>query len=175
MPQINISDATFQRLQKHAEPLVDDIESVINRLIDDKENKATPTPTSGPKDFSGKTPDLTYTKLLSATVGGKTLQPAETTWNQVLVEAINQAAEKLNDKAALLQLVVVNRVDGEKTDHGYRYLPKAGVSVQGQDAKGAWKGASHILRSLKIPGEVVFIWYDNEKAAHPNQSGKILV
>jgi hypothetical protein len=173
-PQINISASTFSRLQKYAVPLVDDIDAVINKVMDLAESKqATPTPTGNVKDFSaGAAPSLTFTKLLSAEIGGKTLGKNETTWNHLLIEAITQAAAKLNDVDALKRLIIVNHVVGKKEDQGYRHIPAAGVSVQGQDAVGAWKATSHILKSLHIPAEVVFVWYDHEKALHPGLTGK---
>jgi hypothetical protein len=176
-PQIMISPATFARLQKYAEPLIDDIDTVINKVVDLAENKqGSPTPIANVKDFSGgNPPNLTFTKLLSAEVSGKTLGKSETTWNHFLVEVIKQAAAKLNDVNALKRLIIVNSVLGKKEDQGYRHIAEAGVSVQGQDAVGAWKAASHILKSMHIPGEVLFVWHDNEKAVHPNQTGKLSV
>jgi hypothetical protein len=93
----------------------------------------------------------------------------------MLIEVIKQAAAKLNDVNALKRLIIVNSVVGKKEDQGYRHIPEAGVSVQGQDAMGAWKAASHLLKSMHIAGEVVFVWHDNEKSAHPNQTGKLSV
>jgi hypothetical protein len=164
-------------MQKFAEPLIDDLDSVLNKIMDIAEGKQNaPTPTANVKDFSGgNPPNLTFTKLLSAEVGGKVLSKTETTWNHMLIEVIKQAAAKLNDVSALKRLIIVNSVVGKKEDQGYRHIPEAGVSVQGQDAIGAWKAASHILKSMHISGEVVFVWYDNEKAAHPNQTGKLSV
>jgi hypothetical protein len=173
-PQITISPATFGRLQKYAVPLIDDIDTVINKVMDLAESKqGAPSPTGNVKDFSaGATPNLTFTKLLSAEVGGKMLGKTETTWNHLLIETITQAAARLKDVNALKQLMIVNHVAGKKEEQGYRYIPAAGVSVQGQDAVGAWKATSHILKSLHVPAEVVFVWYDNEKAAHPGLTGK---
>lgn len=176
-PQVNIAPATFTRVQKFAEPLVDDLDSVLNKIMDIAEGKLnTPTPTANVKDFSsGNAPNLTFTKLLSAEVGGKVLGKSETTWNHLLIEVIKQAAAKLNDVNALKRLIIVNSVVGKKEENGYRHIPEAGVSVQGQDAIGAWKAVSHILKSMHIPGEVVFVWHDNEKAAYPNQTGKLSI
>jgi hypothetical protein len=165
------------RVQKFAEPLVDDLDSVLNKIMDIAEGKqGAPSPTGTVKDFSGgNAPNLTFTKLLSAEVGGKILPKNETTWNHMLIEVIKQAAAKLNDAHALKRLIIVNSTVGKKEDQGYRHIPGVGLSVQGQDAIGAWKAASHILKSMHIPGEVVFVWYDNQKAAHPNQTGKLSV
>ena len=176
-PQVNIAPATFARVQKFAEPLVDDLDSVLNKIMDIAEGKQNaPAPTGNVKDFSGgHPPSLTFTKLLSAEIAGKVLPKTETTWNHMLVEVIKQAAAKLKDVNALKRLIIVNSVVGKKEDQGYRHIPEADLSVQGQDAIGAWKAASHILKSMHIAGEVVFVWYDNEKAAHPGQTGKFTV
>jgi hypothetical protein len=172
-PQVTLSAETFGRLQRFAEPLVDDIESVINRLIDHYEIKqGSPIPATTAKEYGGGTaPNLTHTKLLSAEIGGKTL--AKVDWNALLVEAVVQAAKKLNDAEELATLIIVKRVVGQKEDMGYRFIDAAGVSVQGQDANGAWKATAHIAKTLHMPVKVLFMWYDNEKAANPGQTGKL--
>lgn len=178
MAQITIADKTVTRLQKHAVPLVDDFDSVINRLIDEKEGKSpsTSSPSANVMEFAdGKAPSLTHTKMLSAQVGSKPLPPSGTNWNRLFDEVILQAAAKLKDAKALKQLIIVNHVLGKKEDQGYRYLAKAGVSVQGQDAAAAWKATSHILKALHMSAEVVFMWYDNDKAAHPGKTAKLTV
>ncbi len=107
-----------------------------------------------PKDFSGgPPPNLTYTKLLSAEIGGKALGKADTHWNGLLAEAVIQAAEKLKDANALKQLIIVNHVIGRKEDQGYRFLASAGISVQRQDAINAWKAVSHIAKTLFMPSQ----------------------
>ena len=141
------------------------------------ENTAT-TPSLGAKvmEFAdGKVPNLTHTKMLSAQVNGKPLPPSATNWNRLLDEVILQAAAKLKDPKALAQLIIVNHFVGKKEDQGYRHLVKAGISVQGQDAEAAWKATVHILKSLGMSAEVAFLWYDNDKAAHPGQTGKLTV
>jgi hypothetical protein len=141
-----------------------------------KERKPAPSDVPGAKDFSdGKVPDLTHTKMLSAHLDGKLLPPATTNWNRLLDEVILLAAARLKDAKALAELMTVNHVVGKKEEQGYRYIAKAGISVQGQDAAEAWKAASYILKKLHIPAEVVFMWYDNDKAAHPGQTGKLVV
>lgn len=173
-PMVQLSATTFARLQKFAEPLVDDIESVINKLADHYEGETATAPTA--TDFSGgAVPNLTHTKVLSADVAAAPLKKAEANWNGIMDHLILKAAAKLNDLEALREVVIANHVVGEKTDQGYRYLPGAGISVQGQDANSAWKTTAHLARALHLPVRVLFMWYDNEKAAHPGQTGKLAV
>ena len=64
------------------------------------------------------------------------------------------AAAKVKGQDALKQLIIVNHVAGKKEYIGYRYIPSANVSVQGQDAVGAWKATAHILKARAAhPGE----------------------
>ena len=174
MPTIDVSDATFFRLQQHAQPLIDTSETVITKLLDFIEEESQCAPTNiGAKDYGISAPNLTHTKVLYIDVGQKTLAKSDTNWNGLLNEIIIQAALKVKDVNVLKKLVVIPCVVGEKNEAGYRHLEKAGVSVQGQDANAAWKAAAHIAKALKIPLEVFFMWYDNEKAAHPGQTGKL--
>src|SRR4051812_30609479 len=111
-PQIQLSPATFARLQKYAEPLVDDIESVINKIIDSHESKGGATPPSPPpgaKDYGSTPPNLTHTKVLSMEIGGKVLDKSAG-WNGLLNEAILQAAAKLDDLQALKELLIIPHV-----------------------------------------------------------------
>jgi hypothetical protein len=171
-PQVNISPVTFGRLQRCAEPLVDDIESVINKLLDHYENKqGTRTPVTAAKIDAGTTPNLAWAKLLSGEVGGKPLKKVD--WNALLIEAVEQAAEKVQTPEEVAELIIVPRVLGEKTDSGYRFIPSADVSIQGQDSNGAWKATAHIAKTLNMPVKVFFRWYENEKASNPGQTGKL--
>jgi hypothetical protein len=172
-PSINVTDPTFARLQKFAKPLIDTPESVIIRLMDAFEKKQSVSPPNGAKEYgAGAAPNLTHTKVLSIELNGTDCPKSETNWNRLLDDVINQAAKKLKDVTALKELLVVNHVIGKKEDQGYRYLASAGISVQGQDANSAWKAVAHIIKSMNFSCRVIFMWYDNDKAAHPGQTGK---
>lgn len=174
-PQVAISAGTFARLQRCAEPLVDDIESVINKLIDNFEKKPdVPTPVPTTKDYSViSPPDLAWTKLLSAEVAGQPLTKVD--WNALLITMVEAAATKAQPGQEVADLVIVNRVVGSKTNNGYRHVPAANVSVQGQDSNACWKAVAHIANKLNVPVKVSFRWYDNEKAAKPNETGYLSV
>ena len=91
MPTVEISDATFRRLQAHAKPLVDTTDSVIDRLLDYFEDAHPDTPAGttavedparlirfAPHDL----PSLTHTKLRKAVFDGREL--ARPNWNELV-------------------------------------------------------------------------------------------
>jgi hypothetical protein len=74
----------------------------------------------------------------------------------------------LNDEAMF-------RAAGRKEDEGYRFMPEIGLSIQGQDANSAWRGARHIARQLGIPVETEFLWRHKEGAAFPGVTGRLSI
>ncbi len=179
-PSVDLTASTFTRLQAHAVPLVDTIESVINRLLDAYETKGgTPVPATDDgeggnlRQFSPNTPpDLTHTKVLAIELGGKPLARGEANWNGLLNAAVRLAKAKAKSSAELKKLVSVNFVEGRKSDEGYRFLSDIGLSVQGQDANGAWRGACHVAQQLGCKLNATFIWRDKEGAAFPGVTGQ---
>lgn len=174
-PLIEVSEKTYELLEELAQPFVDkNPEDVIVRLIEEKKAATESAPgTSGERVYSGTAPNLSHTKLLSATIDGRRM--ISPNWNNLMNQAIHKAANKLNDPQAVSKLLVVNHIVGHKSDNGYTDLSAAGISVQGQDSNNAWKAASHIYKALGISAEVVFTWNDNPKAANPGQVGKFVI
>jgi hypothetical protein len=173
-PQVDLTQSTFLELQKLAEPFVDKTpEDVIIKLIHAYKGSAPPNSPVGPKDYSGLVPNLGHTKVLSARLNG--IEMEQPNWNRFLDRVILDAAKKLKNPRALKDLIVVNCVEGKKEDQGYHFLDAAGVSVQGQDSNGAWKGIAHLAKAMKFSAEVVFVWLDNPKAANAGQTGKLTV
>jgi len=72
-------------------------------------------------------------------------------------------------------LLTVNFVHGKRESGGYKYIPDAGISVQGQDANAAWRQTYRLASSFGISVEVEFAWQDNEKAAMPNTAGHLYI
>ncbi len=177
-----LSSATIERLQKHAKPFVDTVDTVVNRLLDAYEG-AQPSQdddsdivTDGNiRDFSNQNPvpDLTHTKVLLAEFNRTKFPSSETTWNSLLNETIRFARRAAKSDDEFKRLVTVNWVKGRREDGGYRYLPDVDLSVQGQDANAAWRGASYIARQLGRPIEVIFTWRTKEAAAHPGVTGRL--
>jgi hypothetical protein len=181
-----LSPQTFARLQTHAVPLVDNIESVINRLVDYYEAKSgAPAPAAASegegaheqaREFAPTTPpNLTHTKVLSVELCGKRLDHSQTNWNSLLVATIREAKLRTKSADELKQLVMVNFVNAEKNEDGYRFVSDIGISVQQQDANAAWRAACHIAQQLRIPLLVTFAWRQKEGAAFPGLIGHLSV
>jgi hypothetical protein len=162
---------------------VDNIESVIARLLDSHE-KAHPSlaaakPSDAAPEWGGRVfsaaspPDLTHTKVLQIKVGGTPL--GKVTWNGLLFEMLRRAKSRISNGDDARRLILVNFVSSRKEDEGYRFIPEIGLSVQGQDANSAWRGACHIARQLGIPIEVEFLWRHKDGAAFPGVTGKLSV
>jgi hypothetical protein len=118
-------------------------------------------------------PKLTFTKVVAASFNGKAVKHAS--WNRLLDTALNYAANEISNFEKLQNIAAVNMVRGKKTDEGYRYIPEANLSVQGQKANLAWRGVILIAQSLKCSVEVSFIWRNKEGAEHPGKTGVMKV
>lgn len=177
VPTVELSTQTFARLQAHAVPLVDNIETVINRLIDSYETKGgarSEVPASAGKVRSlnpTSPPSLTHTKVLSIEFCGRPFEYSQATWNGLLNVAVREAKARAKSSAELKQLITIPFLEGQKTDEGYRVLPGTGLSIQGQDANGAWRAACHISRMLGLQLTATFVWRDKEGAAFPGETG----
>lgn len=182
-PSVELSPATFIRLQAHAVPLVDTIESVINRLLDGYETKGSVL--GGMDEGSGSSnvrqfnplvpPDLTHTKVLAVEFDGKPFERGEVSWNGVLRAGVRKAKATAKSTAELKRLVSANFVEGSKTDDGYRFLSDVGLSVQQQESNSAWRAACHIAQQLGCPLNVTFVWRDKEGAAFPGVTGQFSI
>ncbi len=172
---VSLSSATFTRLQALAEPLVDTIETVINRALDALEaSKSEPRevlPEGAERFNPAGPPSLSYTTVKSALLEGKRLPPAETYWNTLMYACIRAAAAKGKTPQEIDKLVLVPSVVGKKEAGGFRFIEEAGISVQGQDANSAWRATHRIATALGLSVEVVFMWQQNPKAASPGKLG----
>lgn len=178
-PDDRIPSIVFQRLQKHAVPLVDSLESVLTRVLDfyEANNGGGPeediSPDGSIRDFPpGAQTNLTHTKILSAQFNRVRLSKADLTWNALLHEAIRVAYAKTKKHEDLVAIIPANFVFGKKENDGYRYLPDINLSVQGQDANGAWRCAYQLSKEFGIPFEIVFMWRQKNEAAHPGVTGR---
>jgi hypothetical protein len=186
MPQINVSQSLFTQLQTIAEPFVDTPETVIQKCVEFYLSNATghkttaksgdsPAPPGGPMVFQpDNPPDLTFTRPMSIKLEGKTFDKGSLYWNPLLFELVRMAGLKGVKGEQLKHMLLCNFVDGEAdASQGYRYIREAGLSVQGQAANPAWKTIYHLVRTLSLSLDVVFIWDDKPKAAFPGKTARM--
>jgi hypothetical protein len=173
--EIAISEALDQRIKSHAKPLEDTYESVISRAFDALE-QASGVASDAARPFNpAKAPSLTFTKPLSIVLNGEELDKSDLYWNNLMYAVVRQAALEGVTGEQLNRLMVVNSTVGEKNDHGYQYVPEAKISVQGQDANGAWKQIYALATAFDFSVNVVWAWNENDKAALPGQKGSFTI
>ena len=179
MPEISIEQSTFERLQSHAKPLVDTVDSVINRGLDALERlEAQPTPVGNGQDNERiidprSLPNLTHTKILDTAIDGE--RPSRPNWNALLDEMLRRGMTHFSSFEKLRQACPVNIVQGKKDDEGYGYLPEIDISVQGQDSNGACRGIVTLAQRLGIGLDISFMWRLKDKAAFPGQRGRLTI
>lgn len=178
MPEIAIQDSTFERLQRHAKPLVDTIDTVMNRALDALEQAtAGPSGGSGPEAATERRidprtlPNLRHTKVLDASIEGQPL--AKANWNLLLDEILRRAMKRVGTFEKVRQLCPVNIMKGRKDDEGFSYLADIDLSVQGQDANGACRGIVAAAQGLGLTVSIGFMWRHKEGAAHPGERARI--
>lgn len=183
-PQITISQSLLDKLKGLAEPFVDTPESVVTKCVDFYVASHGGVSATPPKPQNAETsamafpadaaPDLTFTRPLSIKLDGVNIDKKDLYWNALMLDVVAKAAAKLKSPDRLKQLILVNYVEGEGPhDKGYRYIPEAKLSVQGQDANAAWKATIHIIKAIHMNIEVVFMWENKDKAAYPGKIGRM--
>lgn len=185
MPQIEISTVTFKRLQNFAEPLVDDIGSVLERIVDHYEKTHGPTrpplppplprtgTTKNPRNFAaGDPPTLTFTKIKKGSFGGRDIGERPK-WADLVRISLERGFTQLGGFDELRRATDARIVNGIKTDEGYSPLGDLGFSVQGVDAQEAWRIAYGLAKRLLLDIEVVFEWREKEEAAFPGAVGRM--
>jgi hypothetical protein len=185
--QIEIPEALFARLQKHATPLVDTPSSVIERWADFYEEQNTRSISlansniSDSKHSVGDNPQpmrqLSAERppsLLHTRVRGQFGAIPFSNWNDLVRIAHVQAfKEKAQCFDALRKVTRAQIKEGRYSSEGYHHVPEIGVSIQGVDADRAWEYALRLAIYLKTPLQAEVEWRHNDKAAHPGECAVI--
>lgn len=179
MVDISIQETTFERLQRHARPLLDTTDSVVNRALDALErlegvSAATVGRTEPERRIDPRRlPDLKHTKVLDAEIEGVTIPKPH--WNLLLDTILIEAMRQVSDFSKLRQLCPVNMVQQRKEDEGYKYLGEIGISVQGQDANAACRAVLTTAQALGLGVEIGFMWRPKDGAAHPGERARLVI
>lgn len=180
MPEVQIQISTYERLQRHAKPFVDTPETVIIRALDALEQLAgeaeqTPSsPAAVERQIDPRAlPNLTHTKILTASMDGKTISKAN--WNLLLDEVLRCAMKRLGSHEKVRQFCPINMVKGRKEDEGYGYLPDIDISVQGLDANGACRAIVTCVQGLGLGLDVTLMWRHKDSAAYPGERARLQI
>ena len=190
MPDVTISSATVARLQKIATPLVDSYDTVIQRLLDAYE-------TSNVFDIPGTTdaglgqpikddggmmlfnwrnpPSLAHTTIREVNLNGEQFEKSDNFWNNIMFALIRAAHKHGKTTDQLNNLLFVNHQIGKKDDHGYKFMPDVGLSVQGQNSDNAFRQAYTLAEHMKFKLDVFFRWQNKPEAAFPSRSGAFTI
>ena len=178
MPVITIEEATFERLQRNAKPLVDTTDMVVNRALDALEYGEDLVSSAGgrrspvERQIDPKAlPNLTHTKVLDASLNGERI--TKPNWNLLLERVLVYAMALLADFDELRSLCPANIVQGRKEDEGYRHLANINVSFQGMSANDACAALVIAAQNLRVEVEVVFVWRTRKGAAHPGEKARL--
>jgi hypothetical protein len=178
MPTVTISQSNFSRLQKASTPLVDDLDSVLAKILDVYEAGKPPADSSDTavaEDMSVRSypadnpPPLTYTTINSVKIDGADF--GNRWWNPILFEVIARAAKKMG-KDELKPFLDVNYKEGKHEK--FQYIKDADISVQGRDSNLCWRSIMRVAKAAKIPLEVDFTWQDQPTAAFPGRIGRFV-
>ncbi|WP_040818139.1 T4SS efffector SepA family protein [Litoreibacter arenae] len=169
MPNIEISDADFLRLQAIAVPLVDTPASVVSGLLDMHESQ-----TIGgekPKNVQvygfDSPPPLVHVKFISGMIGLH--QPEKQNWDSMVNLSVKLTHKQEKSVERLAKILDLNITDGFKDDEGYKYLPDLKLSYQGVSAKHAAKVIGNAARFLNEDARVDFVWRQKDGAFAPGQ------
>jgi|GEM_PF-1067453 len=178
MPDISIEQSTFERLQRHARPLVDTTDTVVNRALDALENHGKGVASLGENSSTSEhlvdplnLPNLTHTKVLDASLDGQRVTKAN--WNLLLDKLLIRAMKQLRDLDELHRLFRVNMVQGCKEDEGYRHIAEINVWVQRLSANNACGALVIAAQRLRLELQVDFMWRDREGAACPGEKARL--
>ncbi len=183
MPVVRVSDAAFMDLKLLSKWLETKtpgatIEEIISRSMDDlglvqgasaEAHVGGELPAAGAPMTFKKTPGLSFTKVLTAKVDG--IPVPNPKWGTVLTKTIGAVLKTGLNAEALVRDLQINARSDQYEEHGYKYQPEVGLSIQGQSAPDAWREISRLANKWQIPVEVEFQWRENPKAQHPGRLG----
>lgn len=178
MHNISIETETFERLQSHAQPLVDTVDAVVNRALDAMEHSMVKGGHENTVRIEREVdpdslPDLKHTKVITAKLADEDI--ARPNWNRLLDRMIVRTMLEVGDLDELRRRCPANMVRGRKSVEGYHHLPEVDISVQGLSANEACAALTVTGRGLGIGMEIVFLWREKEGSVYPGERGRLQV
>ena len=176
MPKHEISDFAFKYLKVMAEPLVDTVETALDKLILEHQSFfGEPSRTEKINESNtyrrANLPDVKFTAIDAATVGGK---PCKASWNHILEATIAACATKGTLREDIKAILDANVFLGKRSDTGFRYVAEADISIQGLEANRAAHNILKLADRFDVSARIEVAWPSMSKGAHPG-STKTLV
>jgi hypothetical protein len=182
MPVVRVNDATFVDLStlktwfgtKTPSETIDHlVREMMNQLGMERDDKVEAEATISADDVMvfDSAPSLLFTKPLSASVNGRSVQSPR--WSAILLTTIAQLKEKGFEGEKLASALNVPAKTVPYEEEGFKYHADLGISVQGQSASDAWKEIDRIAKRWSIPVFVEFWWRQNAKAQFPGRTGRL--
>jgi hypothetical protein len=182
VPNIQITDETFQLLQNEAIPLIDSIDSVIKRALDalnalqteDRKTqlnqevelsieKATPEVT---RYSATKIPPLKFATMVECTIDGEIAPQRQLGWNTILDSLVRRCGPLNLSASKLSELTEAPFMQGKYHAKGYRFIEEANVSYQGLNSDRAALASFRIAKKIGISLKVKFKWPHDKPEAH---------
>ena len=114
--------------------------------------------------------DLTFTRINHGRFGSEVANK----WNNLVRAGISAAVNNRYGIAELQRCGDLPVCEGRKTDEGYSPVQGTNLSVRGMSANDAWRNALALARTLKCEIRVDFHWRNKDRAAHPNEAGRLV-
>lgn len=176
---IEVSDSTFEQMQKAAVPLEDDVDSLLDRVFSfylehhGDNSKSTATTEDGEvRTLNPHAPDdLRHTKIRWGRFNDRRISGRN--WSHLVETAHELVAERSQSFDEIQRITPFNVREDTYEERGYHYFPGAGLSVQYKSAPDVWDGCLKIAEDLEVPIEVEFEWLNKESASHPGEIGKL--
>ena len=182
MPVLRLNDATFADLSTlktwyGTKTPNDTIDRIVREALeqlgmerDEEPPASVATSSEGVMEFT-KTPGLSFTKPLSASINGRAVPHPN--WSSLLLTMVKQLKAKGFDSEKLADALHVPAKNGRYEEEGFKFHSTLGISIQGQSAADAWKEIDRISKKWSIPVEIEFWWRKNAKAQFPGKTGRI--
>lgn len=179
MPQVEVTQSTFDRLQRQAALHSITVDEIINRCVSDLETAYVPLPHPWPIKVQeiyidpDNLPSMKHTNILDATIDGRRIR--KPLWNSIMSQMIINALKNFVDFNELQSICPIGMTYGHKSDQGYVYIPEVGLSLQGQTAQVACETIIALSRRMNTSLEIHFMWRAKEGAFYPGQRGRLLM
>jgi len=167
------TDERIENLERELQALRAELATGLTTLATGLTTLATGLTTrQGPKEgmvFDPKNPPgLTFTRIISASIGGQDAR----NWSDLADAGFRLAWQQGHrDVADIRNWSGASIRPGKYTKEGFHPVRGTGLSVPGLSAPKAWEVSLRIATKLRVPIAVGFRWRDKPGAAYPGKQG----